>query len=224
MTYTQYLRQTATTLLAAASLCLLNGCLHLEQKLQFLRDGSVVATYHYAVPVAMLPALTAAQNTLDQQLTPPAQGGAATALPMNWFLNETAVRNFFQRPGVELRQYRQTEQDGQRHVHIVILAIDGARAVNTGLFGTMTVNKQEDGRTVFTVEPPGHNQAWTKDQVERLRQLCPDLKLTLAVTAPADIVATNGALTASHTVTWTFADDGTANSPFAIIPTLKATW
>ena len=224
MTNTHNLRQTACTLSAAACLCLLSGCLHLEQTLQFQPDGSVVATYHSAIPAAMLPALTAAQNTLDQQLPAAADGNIPPPLPMNWFLNETAVRNFFRRPGVELRQYRQVEHDGQHHVHIIILATDGARAVNTGLFGTMTMKKQDDGRTVFTVEPPGHNQAWTKDQVERLRQLCPDLKLTLTVTAPADIVDTNGAQSAARTVTWTFADDGTANSPFAIIPTLKATW
>jgi len=224
MTNAHLLRQTAATLMAAVCLCLLNGCLHLEQKLQFLRDGSVIATYHYAVPVAMLPALTAAQNALEQQLPTPAQGNAASAQPMNWFLNETAVRNFFQRPGIELRQYRQTESDGQHHVHIIILARDGVRAVNTGLFGTMTVKKQEDGRTAFTVEPPGHNQAWTKEQVERLRRLCPDLKLTLTVVAPTDIVTSNGDQTGAHTVTWTFADDGVAHNPFAIIPTLKATW
>lgn len=84
--------------MAVVSLCLLNGCLHLEQKLQFLRDGSVIAAYHYAVPAAMLPALTAAQDALEQQLPTPAQDDAASAQPMNWFLNETAVRNFFQRP------------------------------------------------------------------------------------------------------------------------------
>lgn len=230
MLFSRQLRSAIFLLGAAAGLGLLSGCLHLEQKLHFQRDGSVVATYHYAIPSAMLPALTAAQEAIEQQQQQQQQqndgndGNNAPARPLNWFLNEHAVRDFFTRPGIEVRQYRQTERDGQTRVQIIILALDGARAVNTGLFGTMSMTRQENGHAALTVEPPGNNLPWTRTQTERLRQLCPDLKLVFTITAPADIITTNGALTEARTATWTFADDGVNNSPFAIIPALKATW
>ena len=83
MTNTHHLRQTAAALMAVVSLCLLNGCLHLEQKLQFLRDGSVIAL-HYAVPAAMLPS-DRAQDALNSSCQPQPVDDAASAQLMNWF-------------------------------------------------------------------------------------------------------------------------------------------
>ncbi len=199
---------------------LLSGCLTFRQSLVFQQDLTCIATYDYALPQEYVPLLKESGKILGEI------SGSGTAL--TFFLEETAVCDYFNSLGLEVRQYRQIKEGGLLRVQIIVLARDGAKATANGAFGNFQLTKDVLGdwhlRSVLSSLPSNLDSS----ELARWQNLCRGSNLTLEITAPTAIIRSNGRITAFNRVSWQYSWPATeaAESLFqpAPPPELEVVW
>lgn len=195
-------RPTLRWLLTAT--CLLTGCIHLEQTIHLRRNGSATVQYRYSVAEDTVETLAEGRRAITGRQ----QGTAASSRGgLEWFTDESAVRNHFSGPGLEVRRYRSYRRDGRLHVELEVFAADAVRAVNDGRFGGWLMNRGADGTITLRSSLPASQplDGMPAETVDRVQALCEDLWLRLTVIAPADITETTGELAGSRRAVWTIA-------------------
>lgn len=170
------------------------GCLTVEQSVRINSDESIIASYTYSYQTdyedALKAALVATMKT----------SGLAENNPAD-FLNEDGVTKFCNDNGIELRQYKKTAKNGKTTVQIIVLARRTSPEVLLALGNFVRKEKR------FEMVLP--EIKWPDQLKATLKQMCPDMALSLTVVAPGDIRRTNGKKLRPDTVNWTFTpDDG----------------
>ena len=183
-------------LVALAALAV-SGCLQLEQKLLLNGDGSMVVNYHYSLATDNEALLTTGAGVIQgwQHRNP---GGDA------WFTSEEAVRLHFAAAGVQLQNYRSYVEAGRRHVELLLFAASGPTALNAGAFGPLRCVRLADGRVRLTVELPKVPLAAAGLGVEDLVALAQDLRLSLEIGVPGEVVETTAKKPGKTSVRWEF--------------------
>ena len=193
---------------------LLTGCLHFRQTITLHANGGMTVSLVYSVPEDQMPALTAAHDAIAGWQRQDAQ-------TPNWFMDETAVRTFFNQPdaGLKLLLYRKYVRNGRQTAEIIIEAKDARRACANGYFGNLTL----DGRSL-TIQLSDTPDALPKADIQRLRGLCDDLTLEIEVLAPANIRETNGYRRDRRRAYWLFSADGRGIDLFGKLQSPTLSW
>lgn len=194
-----------------------SGCLTFRQTLTFNRDSSCVATYEYSFPEEYAGLWQNFDVFFAEKQKAPAGN----------FLNEQAVRQFFADNALEVRQYRQFIENKIRHVEIIVLARDGEKAINSGIFGDFQLTKNALGDFQFRGNLAPVPSDLTPETLARLQKLASGLSFQLQLKVPTAIIKSNGRLLDYRQTEWTYAwPAGQANSSiFKPKPlTLEATW
>ena len=192
---------------------LLAGCLQLEQTIALKKDGSAIVTMIYAIPEKYLPPMTAAHQaiaTWQQQ-----------DKETNWFMNQQAVKDFFNRPeyGVSLLVYKQYNKDSHVYTEIVVHAKHAQKACEQGFFGQVSMDQHS-----LTVQTPKDLDDMPAKQIHELRKLCGNMTLALEVITPQTITRTNGLKRAENKAFWKLSADGRGMDVFGKLDDLKVTW
>ena len=204
-----------TIFLALAFFC--GGCLQLEQIFTLKKDGSMIVSMTYSIPVSRLSALKAGHEAITSWQN--AQD--AQKHPVNWFLDEKAVRSFFSKPEdkMEVIVYRQFQRDGRQFAQIVVSAKNAARAFEQGYFGDMKLRNN-----VLTVHFPSSLNDLPKEDIANLRRQCEDLSVSVEVIPPHAIKETNGYKRKDDHAVWLFSADGRGIDIFGKINDLTVSW
>lgn len=195
-------------------LFILTGCLHFEQTITLKSGGGMTVSMTYSIPEAQVPALAAGHQAIAGWQKLP--GGGA-----NWFMDEKAVRGYFEQPrdGLKVLIYKQYRRDGRQLAEIVVEAKDAAAAFEAGYFG----NIRMEGRSL-TVHFPERLDDLPAEDIARLRQLCGDLAIDLAVITPKAVRETNGFKRGEHQAAWHLSSTGRGIDIFGKLSDLTVNW
>ncbi len=207
-----------TFLLFSAGLSLLfSACLTFRQTLTFNRDSSCVATYEYSFPEEQ----AGLWQNVDAFL------GEKQNAPAGNFLNEQAVRQFFSANDLEVRQYRQYIKNKIRHVEIIVLARDGEKAINSGIFGDFRLRKNALGDFQFKGILTPFPSDMSAENLARLQKLASGLSFQFRLNVPTAIISSNGRMLDYRQTEWAYSWPQGEESSSIFTPnpqTLEATW
>ena len=201
--------------LAVAFLC--GGCLHFEQVITLKKDGSMTVSMTYSIPVANLAALTSGHRAITDWQNPK----DTQKRPVNWFLDEKAVRAFFtsSENKMEVLAYRKFQRDGRQFAQIIVSARHAAAAFEQGYFGDITLKDN-----TLAIHFPISLSDLPKEDAAHLRKLCSDLSLSIEVNAPRSIKETNGYRRTSDTAVWILSSNGRGIDIFGKLDDMKVSW
>ena len=201
--------------LALALLC--GGCLHFEQIITLKKDGSMTVSMTYSIPVASLAALTTGHKAITDWQNPK----EAQKRPVNWFMDEKAVRSFFtnSEKKMEVLSYSQFQRDGRQFAQIIVSARHAAGAFEQGYFGDITIKDN-----TLSIRFPASLNDLPKEDVEHLRKLCGDLSVSIEVVTPRAIKETNGYKRKSDNAVWILSSSGRGIDIFGKLDDMKVSW
>lgn len=213
---TGFLKQAFLFFLTVLSL-FYSGCLTFRQTLTFNRDSSCVATYEYSFQEEQAGLWQNVDIFLRDKQNEPSGN----------FLNEQTVRQFFAENGLEVRQYRQYIENKIRHVEIIVLAREGEKAINSGIFGDFHLSKNALGDFQFKGNLSPIPSDLTPETQTRLQKLASGISFQFRLKAPTAIILSNGRMLDYQQTEWTYSwpQKEESSSIFAPEPqTLEATW
>jgi len=172
--------------LAAALLCLgCSGCLHLRQELAI----TGVNSGRFEI-LASLPN-RAAVGIAD--------------LPVGRFFElEAGSAWFAEAPGIELQSYRVYEREGRMYVRVRGRCPDLNAALQSGRLGNWELSETEAGRRLRWQPRRQPELASDEPAAAELRRLLADLRLTLQVTVPEEVLRSSGQTVDGRTSSWQF--------------------
>ena len=170
---------------AIALLLAATGCLQMEQSFVFARDGSCIVTWNVSVPSAIRPALEQAARTGQEKFN-------LTRLPF-WPPDRETVQAYCDsHPGIELREYRDYQENGRSKLEIVVLAREALPAFNSEAFPGFMLRRDDLGDLTLTRHIPILKDKFHPAELKALRPLLQDAVLTLKVQVPTAIIEGNG--------------------------------
>ena len=173
---------------------LFSGCLTFRQTLTFNQDSSCVATFEYSLPEEYVGLWQNAEQFLETK----------RELPTGNFFDEKAVRKFFADNGLELRQYRQYIENKIRHVEIIVLARDGAKALNSGVFGDFRLVKDALGDSLFSGSLAPFPGDLSAGELARLQKMAEGLSFQFRLKVPTAFISSNGTMIDYRQTEWNY--------------------
>ena len=193
------------------------GCLHFEQIITLKKDGSMTVSLTYSIPVSQVAALTSANKAITDWQNPK----DSQKRPINWFMDEKAVRAFFTNAAdkIDVLSYKQFQRDGRQFAQIIVSARHAASAFEQGYFGDISLKDN-----TLTVHFPTSLNDLPKEDIEHLRKLCGDMAVTVEVITPKAISDTNGYKRKSDTAVWILSSSGRGIDIFGRLDDMKVSW
>ena len=207
-----------TLLLLLLGVSLFSGCLTFRQTLVFHKDSTCIATYDYTLPREYAPLLREGLRVLGE-----VDGGT----PLSLFLDEAAAKEYFAARGLELRQYRQSQEGPDLQVQIIVLARDVPQAMANGAFGTLRLTKDVLGDWHLSGPLAALPEKLDRAELAHWQKLCQGTSVSLAVTTPTAVIRSNGRNTAFNQVVWEYAWPATAEASSLFQPSpaqVEVTW
>ncbi len=186
----------------AAVLLLLagTGCLEMEQSFVFARDGSCIVTWNASVPSSIRPALEQAAKTGQEKFN-------LTRLPF-WPPDRETVQAYCDsHPSIELREYRDYQENGRSKLEIVVLAREAIPAFNEEAFPGFTLRRDDLGDLTLTRHIPVLKDKFSPAELKLIHPLLKDAVLTLKVQVPTAIIEGNGRRPQFNQAVWVWATD-----------------
>lgn len=197
---------------------LLAGCLHFRQTITLHGNGSMTVSFLYSLHEDQVPAFAAAHEAISQwqqkEQAPPSRN-------INWFMDETTVRSYFNQPqqGLRVLLYKRYRQNNRIHTEIIVEAQNAQRACDNGYFGKLTLDKHQ-----LAIQLDDISQTLLPADRNRLRTLCDDLTLEVEVVTPTNITNTNGYRRDKKRAYWLFSADGRGLDIFGKLSAPTVSW
>ena len=165
----------------------------------------------------VLAALTAGHRAITDWQNPK----DAQKRPVNWFLDEKAVRAFYASPEhrMEVLSYRQFQRDGRQFAQVIVSARHAAAVFEQGYFGDITLKDN-----TLAIHFPASLNDLPKEDAEHLRKLCGDLSVNIEVITPHAIKETNGYKRKADNAVWILSSTGRGIDIFGKLDDMKVSW
>ncbi len=205
-----------------------SGCIHVTQSIELFKDSSAAIQLTYKLPRKYQEAFQETHRTLEKWQGLPVSSAAYVP---NTFLSEERARTFFSTENVELLDYSKQTEGESLIVKIRYRTSDFRKTLTKNRFGGFEFSTDAQERTVTMttdLAPPEmsavDSASLAEDEIEELRSLLGDLRLTLRITTPGEIKETSGQLTARRKAEWQYSlqkDASFITSPADIRVTFK---
>lgn len=185
-------------ILILLAICLLgSGCLEMKQEFSFARDGSCIVTWKFSIPAAYSLALKQAMKTGHDKF-------ALTSLPF-WPSDKETVEKYCEaNPEIELRQYREYQENGQSRIDIVVLARNALTAFESNAFNGFVLTRDDLGDFTLVRHVPNLKEKFSENELKTLKLMLKKSRFSLTVSVPTAVISSNGQQTKFNQATWTW--------------------